>query len=214
MFVFLLFFLTRMSRDMFDRLVHMLAPNAIFHSPKKKQRHVKYQVAAFLVRYGQRGSDVLDVASKLGLGLGTVHLYCRRVTRALRELRSHHLGWLGDERKKLVSQRIEARSGFPKCAGSGDGCQIRMSTAPVENPDEFLSRKKEHSTNVQATVDDECRFTSFDLGWPGCVTDSKIFKYSHLWRHRHHYFKDGEYILVDKGTVSSYLKLFLLIAHL
>ncbi|KAJ4465179.1 hypothetical protein C8J55DRAFT_493598 [Lentinula edodes] len=26
-------------------------------------------------------------------------------------------------------------------------------------------------TNMQATVDDECRFTSFELGWPGCVTD-------------------------------------------
>ncbi|KAJ3779679.1 hypothetical protein GGU10DRAFT_253542, partial [Lentinula aff. detonsa] len=76
-----------MSRNMFDRLVFMLAPNAIFHSPKKKHRHVKYQLATFLIRYGQRGSDVLDVASKLGIGLGTVHLYCHRVTRALRELR-------------------------------------------------------------------------------------------------------------------------------
>lgn len=132
-----------MSRDMFDRLVFMLASNTIFHSPKKKQRHVKYQLAAFLLRYGQRGSDTLDVACKLGLGLGTVHLYCRRITRALRELRGHHVGWLGDDRKQLVSQRIEARSGFPKCLGSGDGRQIRMTTAP----DEFLSRKKEHSVN-------------------------------------------------------------------
>ncbi|KAJ3865693.1 hypothetical protein EV359DRAFT_38253 [Lentinula novae-zelandiae] len=134
-----------MSWDMFDRLVFMLAPNTIFLSPKKRQRHVKYQLAAFLISYGQRDSDVLDVASKLGLGLGTVHLYCRRITRALRELRGQNVGWLGNERKELVSQRIEARSGFPKCIGSGDGCQIRMSTAPEENPDEFLSRKKEHS---------------------------------------------------------------------
>ncbi|KAJ3738583.1 hypothetical protein DFH05DRAFT_1408694 [Lentinula detonsa] len=86
-----------MSWSMFDRLVFILAPNTIFRSPKKKQRHMKYQLATFLIQYGQRGSDVLDVASQLGPRLGTVHLYCRRVTRALRELRSHHLGWLGDE---------------------------------------------------------------------------------------------------------------------
>ncbi|KAJ3978388.1 hypothetical protein F5890DRAFT_1422647, partial [Lentinula detonsa] len=136
-----------------DRLVFILAPNTIFRSPKKKQRHVKCQLATFLIRYRQCGSDVLDVASKLGLGLGTVHLYCRRVTRALRELHSHYLGWLGDEQKTLVSQRIEARSGFPKCVGSGDGCQIRMTTAPEENPDEFLSRKKQHSVSCMLRTD-------------------------------------------------------------
>ncbi|KAF8830096.1 hypothetical protein HHX47_DHR2000723 [Lentinula edodes] len=59
---------------------------------------------------------------------------------------------------------------------------------------------------MQATVDDECRFTSFKLGWPGCVTDNKIFKYSHLWQHWHQYFKNGEYILVDKGAVHWYQK--------
>ncbi|KAE9384728.1 hypothetical protein BT96DRAFT_841805 [Gymnopus androsaceus JB14] len=47
-------------------------------------------------------------------------------------------------------------------------------------------------------------FTSFKLSWPGCVTDSKIFKYLHLWCHHHHYCKDGEYILVDKGIFLLY----------
>ncbi|KAJ3712651.1 hypothetical protein C8R42DRAFT_313172 [Lentinula raphanica] len=138
----------RMGRVMFDNLVSLLAQNPIFHSPKRRQRHVKFQLAAFLIRYGQRGSPVFDVASKLGLGFGTVHLYCRRVTRALRELRSQHLGWLSEERKKIVSQHIETSYGFENCVGSGDGCQIRMGIAPGQNPDEFLSRKKEYSVCV------------------------------------------------------------------
>lgn len=37
------------------------------------------------------------------------------------------------------------------------------------------------------------------MGWPGSVTDVKIWKQSYLWKHRHDYFKDGEYVLVDKG---------------
>ncbi|KAJ3993204.1 hypothetical protein F5050DRAFT_1678636, partial [Lentinula boryana] len=83
-----------MSWSMFNCLVFTLAPNTIFRSPtEKKQRHMKYQLATFLIQYGQRGSDVLNVASKLGLELGTVHLYCHRVTRALCELRSYHMGW-------------------------------------------------------------------------------------------------------------------------
>ncbi|KAJ3749666.1 hypothetical protein DFH05DRAFT_703689 [Lentinula detonsa] len=44
----------RMSRNMFDRLAFILAPNAVFYSPKKKQWHLKYQLATFLIRYGQR----------------------------------------------------------------------------------------------------------------------------------------------------------------
>jgi len=54
-------------------------------------------------------------------------------------------------------------------------------------------------TNIQATVDHQCRFTSHELGWPGSVPDMKVWKQSHLWMHRQDYFKNGEYILVDKG---------------
>ena len=57
-------------------------------------------------------------------------------------------------------------------------------------------------TNIQATVDHECRFTSYELGWPGSVTDVKIWKNSHIWMHRRKYFKNGEYILLDKGMIS------------
>ena len=48
-------------------------------------------------------------------------------------------------------------------------------------------------------VDHSCQFISYDLGWPGSVTDVKMFKNLHLWIHQHQYFKNGEYILVDKG---------------
>ena len=57
--------------------------------------------------------------------------------------------------------------------------------------------------NIQATVDHEGKFTSYKLGWPGAMTDVKIFKNSHLWMHHHDYFKNGEYILVDKGNIHS-----------
>jgi DDE superfamily endonuclease len=48
-------------------------------------------------------------------------------------------------------------------------------------------------TNIQATVDHQCRFTSHELGWPGSVLDMKV------WMHHQYYFKNSEYILVDKG---------------
>lgn len=130
------------GRDMFDHLVYSLAPNPIFHSPRKKQRHVKFQIAAFLIRYGQRGSDSLDVAAKLSIGHGTVHNYCKRVSRAIRELGPRHLNWGNQERKEVVSSAIQAKSGFPKCLGSGDGSQIRFGELPLLDGEQFRSRKK------------------------------------------------------------------------
>ena len=129
---------------MFDHLVYSLAPNPIFHSPRspKKQRHVKFQIAAFLIRYGQRGSDTLDVAVKLSIGHGTVHNYCRRVSRAIHALGPRYLNWGNPERKEVVSRAIEAKSGFPKCLGSGDGSQIRFSELPLVDGEQFQSRKK------------------------------------------------------------------------
>jgi hypothetical protein len=54
-------------------------------------------------------------------------------------------------------------------------------------------------TNIQATCDHRRKFTSYELGWPGAVTDVKVWKNSDVWKRRHLYFKNGEYILVDKG---------------
>ena len=115
----------RLSRDTFDRLVHLLADNPIFISKgKRPQRHVKFQLACFLIRYGHRGSDSLSVATQLSIGEGTVFLYCKRVCRAIRQLRPRFLQWPDDEQKGMISDFIETWSGVWKCLGSCDGSYI------------------------------------------------------------------------------------------
>lgn len=108
---------------------------------KKPQRHVKFQLASFLIRYGSRGSDVTGTAMKMGIGHGTVIHYCRRVTRAIRELRNQYLGWYSEDRKVEVMDRIEAKSGFPNCLGSGDGSLVRLEERPEEQGEAFIGRK-------------------------------------------------------------------------
>lgn len=146
----------------------------------------------------------------------TVTLYCRRVTRALRKLRNRYIAWPDDARRRVISDTIHQRSGFPNCLGSGDGSLIRMTDSPFFHGNLYRCRKKfvavsfppseipkePHrlsKVNIQATVDHEGRFSSFDLGWPGSVADVTIFKNSFLWAHRRDHFRNGQYILVDKG---------------
>jgi hypothetical protein len=135
--------LARLSRATFDRLVAVLANNPIFISKgRKPQRHVKVQLASFLLRYGDRGSNAFKVCRNLNIGEGTVFLYCRRVTRAIRQLRSKYLGWPDDPRKIEISNAIENRSGFYLCLGSGDGSLIRFAEEPLQFGYMFRCRKK------------------------------------------------------------------------
>ncbi|KAI0658943.1 hypothetical protein C8Q70DRAFT_934053 [Cubamyces menziesii] len=182
-------FMDRMSRDTFDRLVALLESNPLFTSTgKKPQRPVRYQLACFLMRYSVRGGDSLHAAKQLGIGLGTVFLYCRRVARALREIGLEILTWGNDERHKEVSEYIFEHFGFRDCIGIVDGSLIRLTKSPKVMGLVYYCRKKYPA----AVVDHECRFISFEMGWPGSVPDVSVWKQSTLWCHRRRYFKEGQ----------------------
>ena len=87
---------TRIERETFDYLVSKLAWNPLYYSPHKPQQPIKYQLAAFLIWYGQCASDTLDIAAKLFIGHGSVHNYCRRVCQVLWELQPEYLAWMTD----------------------------------------------------------------------------------------------------------------------
>jgi hypothetical protein len=128
---------------MFDWVVGLLSHNPIFQSRgRRPQRHVKYQLGCFLVRYGALGSDTLGTAQKLSIGFGTVFLYCNRVRRALRELRPSFIGWPSPERKLAIKTHIKDVSGFSRCLGAGDGSLINFDEIPKDDGPHFMSRKK------------------------------------------------------------------------
>src|SRR5882762_4160275 len=132
-----------MSRTTFDRLVALLANDPIFESRgKKPQRHVKVQLAAFLTRYGKRGSGAFDIGRNLNIGEGVVYDYCRRISKAVRKLRNQFLGWPDKTRKVEVSHFIENKSGFRLCLGSGDGSLVRFTGEPLVFGDQYRCRKK------------------------------------------------------------------------
>lgn len=210
-----------MGRPMFEKLVMKLEENPIFVSQgRKPQRPVRYQLATFLIRYGTRGSDAMNAAKKMGIGLGSVWLYCRRVTRALRELGVKAISWGDENRHNTTAAIIEELSGLPDCIGIIDGSLIRLTEIPGEWGTVYFCRKKYPAVciftseklnilmpvfkiNVQAVCDHQKRFISYDMGWPGSMTDVTILKNSHLWKNRSTHFSGNEYILADRGMFTS-----------
>lgn len=52
---------------------------------------------------------------------------------------------------------------------------------------------------VQTTCDHRGIITSYDMGWPGSVQDTRVFRSSSLWIERGKHFANDEYIIADKG---------------
>jgi len=98
-----------------------------------------------------------------------------------------------------MKREIEEASGIPGIIGIVDGSLIQFSYTPKQDARTWYTRKKFPGINIQATVDNNGAFTSYQIGHPGSVPDVTVFKTSHLWRHRPGYFGPGEKILADKG---------------
>lgn len=131
----------RMSRDTFEKLVSKLEENPIFISTgHKPQRPVRYQLGCFLIRFGMLGSDTLRTAALMGIGFGTVFLYCQRVTRALRELGVAGMVEWGD--RTFTKQWIRARTGLKYCIGIVDGTLIQLTAIPRKTGFVYFCRKK------------------------------------------------------------------------
>lgn len=54
---------------------------------------------------------------------------------------------------------------------------------------------------MQAVCDDNSRFLEFDLGWPGNVQDTTVFRDSGIWMNKAEHFEEDEFILADKGRM-------------
>lgn len=71
---------------------------------------------------------------------------------------------------------------FFKAAGAIDGCHVRIK--PPSGPDGqcYRNRKLFPSIILQAVCDHQGRFIDTYVGWPGSVHDSRVLRYSPLYR--------------------------------
>ncbi|KAG1734244.1 uncharacterized protein EDB91DRAFT_1084147 [Suillus paluster] len=137
-------------------IVQILEQNPIFQSTgRKPQRPVHYQLACFLLCYGTRGGDSLQAAHKLGIGFGTVFLYCKRIVRALQEIGMQVVTWGDEDRQNETTRWVMDWSGIPDCIGMLNGSLIWLTEMLDQNGLTFICRKKYPAINVQAVIDHE-----------------------------------------------------------
>ena len=129
-----------MSRDAFWHVHGLIQHDPIFQSSgQKPQRPVKYQLAAYLVRFGSNTS--IRTAAILSLAEGTVYLYTRHVFSALHNIQTEHLFWPGPMHKDFLKKEM-AEFGFPGCIGIIDGTLIWLVEKPLKDGWAYFSCKK------------------------------------------------------------------------
>ncbi|KAG8740497.1 hypothetical protein FRC10_004263 [Ceratobasidium sp. 414] len=187
----------RVNRATFTHLLNLIKEDAVFRSKgRKPQLPARYQLAAFLARFGSEMTGKIGIT--IGISVGSVYHACNRVTRAIRRIRHHHLSWPSPE-ARMVSKVNMQELGFPGAIGAVDGSLIPLKDKPRSNPWSYWSRKQMYALAMQAIVDFSARFIAFDLGWPGCTNDTTMWKLCHVWRRRHIYFLPDEWLMADKG---------------
>ncbi|KDQ09814.1 hypothetical protein BOTBODRAFT_82826, partial [Botryobasidium botryosum FD-172 SS1] len=187
----------RMTRESFWHLHSLIQDDPLFLSRgNRAQRPVKYQLTAFLIRFG--GETLVKTADTLSIAEGTAYNYVRHVSKSFRNIRGDHLSWPGLARCEFLSNEM-APYGFPGCIGIVDGSLIRLADMPRANGMAYFCRKKFYALAIQAVCDHHGIFTLYEMGWPGSVHDVTIFRQSHIWKEKEKHFRDYEYLLADKG---------------
>ncbi|CAM5075807.1 unnamed protein product [Natator depressus] len=119
-----------------------------------------------------------SVDNQFGVGKSTVGVAVLQVANAIIELLLLKVVTLGNVQ---VIVNGFAAMGFPNCGRAIDGTHI-----PILGPDhqgsQYINCKGCFSMVLQALVDHKRRFTNINVGWPGTVHDTRVFRNSGLFK--------------------------------
>jgi hypothetical protein len=128
------------SHDTFSKLHDLIMGDPVFENRgPRPQAPVRYQLACYLIRFGNVQS--VKTATALQLSEGSMYNHIRRVTRAFRNLRDLYIRWPGEEERKVLRREAQ-KHGFPGAVGATDGSYIPIIDRPRRNPMAFRCRKK------------------------------------------------------------------------
>ncbi|CAM4607227.1 unnamed protein product [Lepidochelys kempii] len=182
-----------MRKGTFMELCDLLSP-ALKHKNTKMRAAltVEKQVAIALWKLAMPDS-YRSVGNQFGVGTSTVGVAVMQVANAILELLLSKVVTLRN--MQLILDGFAAM-GFPNCGGAIDGTHIPILGLDHQGS-QYINRKGYFSIVLQALVDHKGRFTNTNVGWPGKVHDTRIFRNSGLFQQ----LQEGIYFPDQKITV-------------
>ncbi|CAM4466449.1 unnamed protein product [Lepidochelys kempii] len=153
---------------------------------------VEKQVAIVLWKLATPNS-YWSVRNQFGVGKSTVGAAVLQVANAIIDQLLSRVVTLGNV--QTIVDGFNAL-GFPNCGGAIHGMHIPI-WAPEHRGSQYINCKGYFSIVLQALVDHKGCFTDINMGWPGKVHDTRIFRNSGLFEQ----LQEGTYFPDQKITV-------------
>lgn len=137
--------LCSVNRTSFEHLLELIQEDTAFRSTgRKPQLPVRYQLAAFLGRFGSE--TAVRLATTLGISEGLIYNACTQVTRAFRRICCTHLSWPDTVTQLATKSNMQAR-GFPGAVTVVDGMLVPLKDKPWTDPWLYWCRKKMYAVS-------------------------------------------------------------------
>lgn len=85
--------------------------------------------------------------------------------------------WPNEDERETLKAEIKS-SVFKDTVGFMDGTLIPLAYAPVNNPEDYWTRKNFYAFNVMLVCDIHKTIRFYELGWCGSAHDQRVFRSS------------------------------------
>ncbi len=199
----------RMAKATFVFILQQVAGDPIFVSPPGRVQHrpVHEQLFASLYVMGNAGKWA-KVASRFRIGKGSVANYLRRCVHAICAVSPHFIQWpfTQPDRTAITTGFLQgtatrpAHLGFYGLCGVLDCTNVKLTHEPLANQALYYNgHKGMHSIKALAVVDHVGLARYLQVGFPGSVHDSRVFRNTALHTRVEELLGAGEYLLSDSG---------------
>lgn len=104
-----------------------------------------------------------------------------KVINALNMIAPEVITWPRGDKLIEIKNSFEGMAGISNIIGAIDGTFILIK-APYEDPEVYITRKCNYAITLQAICDSSLKFIDVFVGYPGSVSDTRIFRNSDIYR--------------------------------
>lgn len=136
------------------------------------------------------------------MGKSSLFVSFERVITALNSVASQVISWPRGERLTNVMDAFRSIARIPNIIGAVDGTFIPIK-APSADSEVYVTRKCNYAITLQGICEPCLKFTDVFVGYPGSVSDTRIFRNSDIYRSiindRDMFIPRGAFIIGDKA---------------
>ncbi|CAI6358738.1 unnamed protein product [Macrosiphum euphorbiae] len=165
---------------------------------------IKNYIENVVVHYSDNvfQSHFRSVGEKFDMGKSSLSVSFFRIINLIIMNASNVIIWPHGEELERQKELFFHMASIPNVIGAVDGTLIPIK-APKEDPEVYVTRKCNYAITLQAITNAELKFTDVFVGYPGSVSDTRIFRnsdiYVNIMKNEKFYFPNDEHILGDKA---------------